>query len=160
MHHIRRILGSRAGTVPRHNGHSLRQAQRIHIGKIQQTVVIAGIVIVLGILVLLIFVFKAFGAIVHGAETRGKKKKLKAMESQVTVASAPSAPAVKAAPAAPAPVVESGIPGEVVAVIAAAVAASEGPGAVVQSVRRVRPNPVGVRNPWAAAAVAENTRPF
>ena len=67
------------------------------------TVVIAGIVIVLGILVLLIFVFKAFGAIVHGAETRGKKKKLKAMESQVTVASAPSAPAVKAAPAAPAP---------------------------------------------------------
>ena len=122
------------------------------------TVVIAGIVIVLGILVLLIFVFKAFGAIVHGAETRGKKKKLKAMESQVTVASAPSAPAVKAA--APAPVVESGIPGEVVAVIAAAVAASEGPGAVVQSVRRVRPNPVGVRNPWAAAAVAENTRPF
>ena len=122
------------------------------------TVVIAGIVIVLGILVLLIFVFKAFGAIVHGAETRGKKKKLKAMESQVTVASAPSAPAVKAAPAAP--VVESGIPGEVVAVIAAAVAASEGPGAVVQSVRRVRPNPVGVRNPWAAAAVAENTRPF
>ena len=113
------------------------------------TVVIAGIVIVLGILVLLIFVFKAFGAIVHGAETRGKKKKLKAMESQVTVASAPSAPAVKAAPAAPAPVV-----------ITAAVAASEGPGAVVQSVRRVRPNPVGVRNPWAAAAVAENTRPF
>ena len=105
------------------------------------TVVIAGIVIVLGILVLLIFVFKAFGAIVHGAETRGKKKKLKAMESQVTVASAPSAPAV-------------------MAVIAAAVAASEGPGAVVQSVRRVRPNPVGVRNPWAAAAVAENTRPF
>ena len=88
------------------------------------TVVIAGIVIVLGILVLLIFVFKAFGAIVHGAETRGKKKKLKAMESQVTVASAPSAPAVKAAPAAPAPVVDSGIPGEVVAVIAAAVAAS------------------------------------
>lgn len=121
------------------------------------TVVIAGIVIVLGILVLLIFVFKAFGAIVHGAETRGKKKKLKAMESQVTVASAPAAPAAKAAPA---PVVESGIPGEVVAVIAAAVAASEGPGAVVQSVRRVRPNPVGVRNPWAAAAVAENTRPF
>ena len=121
------------------------------------TVVIAGIVIVLGILVLLIFVFKAFGAIVHGAETRGKKKKLKAMESQVTVA---SAPAVQTAPSAPAPVVESGIPGEVVAVIAAAVAASEGPGAVVQSVRRVRPNPVGVRNPWAAAAVVENTRPF
>ncbi len=125
------------------------------------TVVIAGIVIVLGILVLLIFVFKAFGSIVHGAETRSKKKKLKAMESQVTVAAAPAAaPAVQAAPAAPAPVVESGISGEVVAVIAAAVAASEGPGAVVQSVRRVRPNPVHVRNPWAAAAVAENTRPF
>lgn len=123
------------------------------------TVVIAGIVIVLGILVLLIFVFKAFGAIVHGAETRAKKNKLKAMESQVAVAPA-AAPAPKAVPAAPAPVVESGIPGEVVAVIAAAVAASEGPGAVVQSVRRVRPNPVGVRNPWAAAAVAENTRPF
>ena len=117
------------------------------------TVVIAGIVIVLGILVLLIFVFKAFGAIVHGAETRGKKKKLKAMESQVTVASAPAAPPGKG-------VGKGSTPGGVGAVFAPAVAASEGPGAVVQSVRRVRPNPVGVRNPWAAAAVAENTRPF
>lgn len=38
------------------------------------TVVIAGIVIVLGILVLLIFVFKAFGAIVHGQRLVVRRK--------------------------------------------------------------------------------------
>ena len=61
---------------------------------------------------------------------------------------------------APAPQVEAGISGEVVAAIAAAVAVSEGEGAVVKSIRRVNVVNVRGRNPWANAAVYDNTRPF
>lgn len=61
---------------------------------------------------------------------------------------------------APAPQVEAGISGEVVAAIAAAVAVSEGKGAVVKSIRRVNVVNVRGRNPWANAAVYDNTRPF
>lgn len=79
----------------------------------------------------------------------------------------PPAPAPKAAvpasvpaptAAAPAPAVEDGISDEVVAVIAAAVAAmSEGGKAyTLRSVSQVR----GQRPVWAAAGLAENTRPF
>ena len=68
------------------------------------------------------------------------------------------APAKKAS--APAPQVEAGISGEVVAAIAAAVAVSEGEGAVVKSIRRVNVVNVRGRNPWANAAVYDNTRPF
>ncbi|MDD6727840.1 MAG: OadG family transporter subunit [Eubacteriales bacterium] len=120
------------------------------------TVVIAGISIVLGVLLLLILVFYLFGAIVSKAESKGKGKGKKKDDVPAP------APAVKPAPAAvkntaPAPVVEQGISGEVVAAIAAAVAVSEGPQAVVRSIKKVN---VGGRNPWASAAVSENTRPF
>ncbi len=60
------------------------------------------------------------------------------------------------APAAPAP----GVTPEVVAAISAAVYMLEGEGAVVKSIRPLRKNPVTNRNPWAAAAIAENTKPF
>ena len=70
-------------------------------------------------------------------------------------------PAVSApapVPAAPAPVVSGGVSDEVVAVIAAAVAAMapEGNRYAVRRVSRVR----GERPVWAAAGIAENTRPF
>ena len=58
---------------------------------------------------------------------------------------------------APAPAVEPGISNEVVAAIAAAVVATEGPGTVVRSIKKKN---VSGRNPWAAAATADNTRPF
>ncbi len=64
----------------------------------------------------------------------------------------------------PAPVAE-GISGEVVAAISAAVYMMEGEGTVVTSiapaaVRTQTPNPITRRNPWAFAAITENTRPF
>lgn len=121
------------------------------------TVIIAGAGIVFLMLVLLIIIFYLFGKVVSSAETKAKKGKTnkitKSEQKLPTPASAKNA-------SAPAPQVEAGISGEVVAAIAAAVAVSEGEGAVVKSIRRVNVVNVRGRNPWANAAVYDNTRPF
>ena len=127
------------------------------------TVVIAGVGIVLGVLIVLIGVFGGFGAAVSGIEKAAKNRKLKKAAKKAAKnaekASDSAAPVQAAAPAAkPAPVVEQGISGEVVAAITAAVAASEGNGAFV--IRSVKRKDVGSRNPWARAAVQDNTRSF
>lgn len=111
-------------------------------------VVIAGIVIVMLVLLLLILIFKGFGK----AVSKGGKADQK---NNVDVLQAP-APATQSVPAAPA--VQSGISGEVVAAIAAAIYAAEGGKQVV--IRSIRVKNVSSRNPWAAAAIADNTRPF
>ena len=113
------------------------------------TVVISGIVIVVGVLVLLIIVFDLFGKFVSGAEARAKAKKIDDKKDEKIPM--PKIPVPKA------PVVEDGIPDEVVAVIAGAVAAYEGPGAVIRSVKK---KDVGSRNPWAQAAQINNTKSF
>lgn len=102
------------------------------------TVVISGIVIVMLVLVVLIFIFKGFGAIMSktGKSSKAKNKSAKA----------PAAPAA------------SGIDPAVVAAISAAVSAYEG-GAPF-TVRAIRVKKPAGRNPWAAAAAAENARPF
>lgn len=122
------------------------------------TVVVAGIFIVLGMLMLLIFIFKLFGRIM---ERSGNKAKTKVQNAE----SIANAPAVKPVPAVnsamPAPVAEQGISGEVVAAISAAVYMAEGEDAVVTSIKTVRKqSPITGRNPWAQAAVIDNTRPF
>ena len=111
------------------------------------TVVISGIVIVMLVLVVLIFIFKGFGAIMSktGKSSKAKNKSAKA----------PAAPAKK--PAA-SPAKASGIDPAVVAAISAAVSAYEG-GAPF-TVRAIRVKKPAGRNPWAAAAAAENARPF
>ena len=143
------------------------------------TVVISGISIVVGVLFLLIGIFQAFGKIAPKIEAasrkvdekfaalkqqlkekRAAKKAAKAAESgdsidlaadnQITDVPIPRVPA-------PAPVVQPGISGEVVAAISAAIAATEGSGAVIRSIKKKN---VGGRNPWAQAAVNDNTRPF
>lgn len=119
------------------------------------TVVIAGVSIVVGVLLLLIFVFYIFGALVSKLEAGSKKKKAQKVAQKVVIP-APPKPVITAKPA-PAMQVEQGISGEVVAAIAAAVAACEGPDATVRAIRKKN---VSGRNPWAYAAVADNTRPF
>lgn len=125
------------------------------------TVVIAGISIVLGVLLLLILVFYLFGFVVSTAEKRAKDKAKKKNSKTTSSNGGPTvtpAPATVSVPVkAPEPVIEQGISGEVVAAIAAAVAISEGPQAVVRSIKKVN---VGGRNPWAQAANVDNTRPF
>ena len=112
-------------------------------------VVIAGIVIVMLVLILLILIFKGFGK----AVSRGNKSG----ENDAPQAPASVSQAVQVAPA-PAPSVQNGISGEIVAAIAAAVYAAEGGKQVV--IRSIRVKNVSGRNPWAAAAIADNTKPF
>ncbi len=121
------------------------------------TVIIAGAGIVFLMLVLLIIIFYLFGKVVSSAEAKTKKGKTNKVTKSEQKLPAP-APVKKAS--APAPKVEAGISGEVVAAIAAAVAGCEGEGAVVKSIRRVIVVNVKGRNPWANAAVHDNTRPF
>ena len=122
------------------------------------TVVIAGLGIVLATLAVLIVVFKLFGNIVSKSQNKAKKKAVEAQQKEMQQASA--APAAKATPVAAAKPAEQGISGEVVAAISAAVYAVEGEGAVIRSITPKKQSPIGVRNPWAQAAVIDNTRPF
>lgn len=119
------------------------------------TVVLAGVGIVLAVLIVLIFVFNGFGKLVSNLE---KSAKGKANKTSQNVSAAPAVKAAPAAKAAPDPVVEQGISGEVVAAITAAITASEGSNQFV--IRSVKRKDVGSRNPWARAAVNDNTRAF
>ncbi|MDE6469577.1 MAG: hypothetical protein K2L19_00960 [Eubacterium sp.] len=141
------------------------------------TVVIAGIGIVVGMLLLLILIFNLFGKFVPVLErvtnavnakiaawwagVKAKHAAKKADKKDESVQGSVLEPVLNTPPiperSAPAPVVEQGISDEVVAAIAAAVAATEGSGAVVRSIKKKN---VGGRNPWSAAATADNTRPF
>ena len=128
------------------------------------TVIIAGLGIVLATLAVLIIVFNIFGKIVsktQGANMRKKNKKNALSPELNIIPTPPPAPT-----SAPAPAVSQGISGEVVAAISAAVYMMEGEGAVVTAIAPATPvrtqvkNPITRRNPWAFAAISENTRPF
>lgn len=124
------------------------------------TVVIAGLGIVLSTLALLIIVFYTFGAVV--SKTQNKAKKQKANDKPNSDLPKPKAD-VKPAPVTPAaPVADGGISGEVVAAISAAVYSMEGNStATITSITPVKKqSPITSRNPWANAAVIDNTRPF
>ncbi|MBQ4617367.1 MAG: OadG family protein [Clostridia bacterium] len=114
-------------------------------------VVVVGIAIVMSVLLVLTGIFYAFGFIMSRASKPKTAKKANAPAAEPAKASAPVA-------ATPAPVVQEGISGEVVAAIAAAVAmmAPEGKRYALKSVSRAN----GGRPAWAAAGVADNTRPF
>ena len=91
------------------------------------------------------------------------KKRENAARAQLAQ-SAPAAPKAAApapAPAAPAaPAVEAGIPGEVVAAIAAAVYCLEGSAVTVRSVRSLPQSAASRRGAWGDAGVRQNTQPF
>lgn len=119
-------------------------------------VTITGMVLVFAILVLLMLIITLEGKIFDGLNNKKNAKK----DADIKAASSakPAAPAVKpAAPvAAPAPVVEQGIPGEIVAVIAAAIAAMGGGKYVLRAVHRAdRKN-----GAWTRAGVNDVTSPF
>ena len=124
-------------------------------------VLLTGLVVVFAALIVLTYVIKGYGALITSVTAAGKKKKAEAQAAKKAAqeAAKPAAPAVKAAaPAAPAaPAVQEGIPGEVIAAIAAAVDYTYGAGThTIRAVRRVPQN----RSAWGSAALAESTRPF
>ncbi len=111
-------------------------------------VVAIGISLVFLILVILTLVILLQGKIFDSLAA-GKKQK--------AAAAAPAAPQ-KAAPAvpAPAPAIEEGIPPEVVAAIAAAVASLEGGKYTLRSLTRVKDG----RGAWGLAGAVSGTEPF
>jgi Na+-transporting methylmalonyl-CoA/oxaloacetate decarboxylase gamma subunit len=111
-------------------------------------VVATGLILVFGVLVLLYLLIT-----LEGIFTSVDRKKKGAPAPKKEAAPAP----VKAA-APKAPVVEAGIPGEVVAAIAAAIACMDGgEHYTLRSVKRTR---VSGRSAWGQAGVVAYTEPF
>ena len=105
-------------------------------------VVATGLILVFGVLVLLYLLITLEGIIFTSVDRRKKG----------------AAPAPVKAAAPKAPVVEAGIPGEVVAAIAAAIACMDGgEHYTLRSVKRTR---VSGRSAWGQAGVVAYTEPF
>ena len=124
-------------------------------------VLLTGMVVVFVALIVLTFVIKGYGALISSVTVARKKKKAEAQVAKKAAQDATVKPAVpvvkKAAAPAAAPAVQEGIPGEVIAAIAAAVEYTYGAGThTIRAVRRVPQN----RSAWGSAGLAESTRPF
>lgn len=123
-------------------------------------VVITGILLVFAVLVLLYLIISFEGVIFTAID----KKKAEAQKAASKPAPAPApkpalaAPSVaKAEPSVPEPKIQAGIPGEIVAAIAAALASMEGGKKfAIRSVKRAKKG----RNVWSSAGVMSNTEPF
>ena len=125
--------------------------------EIALVVLLSGLVIVFAVLFLLIGIVKGYGMIVLTVTgKREAKRKEKAERAKAAAKAAQKEPASK--PEAPAAVpAQDGIPGDVIAAIAAAVDFMYGTGThVVAGVKRISPN----RSAWASAGMIESTRPF
>ena len=121
-------------------------------------VILTGFAVVFGMLFLLILIIKRYSAVVAGAQ-RAADNRAKRKERVMERVSDDSGVHVIKRPAyVTAPTIEEGIPEEVVAVIAAAVAAcdSSGTGKRIKSIKKAN----GGRSAWANAGVLDNTRPF
>ena len=110
-------------------------------------ITITGIVLVFAILVLLMAIVTLEGKIFDGMN-------VKKAAAKAAVPKAPEVlPAAPVQQAAPAPVVEEGIPGDVVAAIMAAIHAMGNGKYTLKAVRRSR-------NGWSKAGVNDTTAPF
>lgn len=118
-------------------------------------VILTGFVVVFAVLLLLIIIIKIYSAIVNKAQSTGFKVKKK-----VETPGKPEESVAKAEPVKEQPVQTQtdGIPGEVIAVISAAVATMYG-GKDKVRIKSVKKSG-SKRSAWANAGVLENTRPF
>ncbi len=122
------------------------------------SVVITGMSVVFIGLVLLVLFVSIYGGLFNKANQKKKEKQ----EAEKQAAEAEKAKKTENKPvqsAVNAPAATDGIEEEIVAVIAAAVAAigeKSGKKLVVKSIKRS----VSQRDPWAAAGLVDNTRPF
>ena len=111
-------------------------------------VVATGLILVFGVLVLLYLLITLEGIIFTSVDRRKKGAPAPKKEA---------APAPVKAAAPKAPVVEAGIPGEVVAAIAAIACMDGGEHYTLRSVKRTR---VSGRSAWGQAGVVAYTEPF
>lgn len=121
------------------------------------TVVITSVSLVFGMLVALCLIITLEGKIFDAMNAKKNPPKApKAASAPKAAAPVPKAeaPVQAAAPA-------GGIPGEIIAAIAAAVASLEGEGAVIRGIRRIAaPAAKSRRGAWGDAGVREHTTPF
>ena len=117
-------------------------------------ILLTGLVVVFAMLVFLTFIIKGYGAIVRSIEAKIKGKD--------TAKAAPAAPMAFVPAEMPsevaAPVVEGGVPDEVVAAISAAVYTMYGTS--VSTVKSIRRAAKSTCSAWGMAGLFENTRPF
>lgn len=124
---------------------------------------LTGLIVVFAVLILLIFIIMIFSKVTLALSKKSDDGNEPKAQKKETVTKAQTAPKAAAAsqPAAPA-VQNQGVSGDIIAVIAAAVAATD-PSLKITSVRRAAPaqkNTYGRRKAWSNAGIWENTRPF
>lgn len=120
------------------------------------SVVITGVVVVFIGLIILILLVMAYGKIFDSIN----RKKAEKQKAELEAKAQENAPKVQAAaPVEAPPVIEDGIEEEIVAVITAAIAAMSARSGKKLALRSIS-TAKGSRNAWAAAGIAENTRPF
>ena len=120
------------------------------------TVVFIGLVLLVTIFSIMGLIFKSVSKSSAKKEEKKKAKTDKKSSEKKTVV----AEKKEALVSAPVPVVEDGISDEVVAVIAAAVAAMYEGSDVKPVIRRIKKSGGNVRPAWTAAGIFENTRSF
>lgn len=120
------------------------------------TMLLTGFTVVFSVLILLILIIYIYGTVISKAQKKskeGKKKKSKANQTEAqstTVQNTPSIPTANVAQS-------NEIPGEIVAVIAAAVDSMYGSNTKVR-IKNIKKS--GTRSTWANAGILDNTRPF
>ncbi len=119
-------------------------------------VILTGFVVVFSVLLLLIIVIKVYSSIVEKALSTGQKKKSKKTEEPPKPM--PAVVNVNVPAAAESSDADEEIPGEIIAVISAAVASMYG-GEKKVKIKSVKKSG-SARSAWANAGVLENTRPF
>ena len=124
------------------------------------TVVITSVSLVFGMLVALCLIITLEGKIFDAISAKKNPPKApKAASAPKAAAPAPKPAASKAE--APVQAAAGGIPGEIIAAIAASVASLEGEGAVIRGIRRIAaPAAKSRRGAWGDAGVREHTTPF
>ncbi len=120
-------------------------------------VTVTGVVLVFAVLVLLMLIIMLEGKIFDLLDTK-RNAKMKAAQLQEEEKRAAASPAQVASAAPEQPDVEEGIPGEVVAAIAAAIHALGGGKYTLRAVRRAGHGKG--RGAWGSAGVADATEPF
>lgn len=121
-------------------------------------VILTGFVVVFSMLFLLIIVIKVYSTAIAGFQRAADKRSKKKDRVMERVSAERGAHIIKKPAYVTPPSVEEGIPDEVVAVIAAAVAASfpSGSKPAIKSIKKAG----GGRSAWANAGVLDNTRSF
>ena len=124
---------------------------------ISLTILITGFVVVFSVLLLLIGLIKLYGTIVSKALESAENKKKQQLAAVKTENTSSVKPEITETSGDVSQLNENGLNDELIAVIAAAVAAVYGEGTVrVKSIKRVPQS----RPVWSTAGIFDNTRPF